>query len=326
MIHGRVFSGFRLSVMMTVDVAVEREDAVGGRVHGRVAHERAAHEVAVHVPEPAQLAPQASFEAEHAVAGFEGVRSGHVGALRRTGNQRRELVACGGQGLGRERFRTFVGVGVDEESLAGGGVFVAGPDEILLLGGQQVSLRNAHFDAERLADGRFDAGVVVGFVGLDGAVALGLFEDVDEFPAVLREVIHHGLVVGSLKRQHDLRVGGDIVLHGRRGRLQRGIDDHFEDVAVVGDHARETAFGDAQHVEERFGLVQVGHRGREDRAQRISDLARPLGLGAYHDQLVGLSLRAFFRFVQGLEGVAARHRDDDGGNQCDTEDSFHAAV
>ena len=42
-----------------VDVAVEREDAVGGRVHGRIADERASHEVAVHVPESAEFAPQA---------------------------------------------------------------------------------------------------------------------------------------------------------------------------------------------------------------------------------------------------------------------------
>ena len=278
----------------------------------------------MHVPESAEFAPQASLHAEQAVVGGESVRSDHVRTLRRAGNLRRVLVACGYQRLFRERLLAFVGVGVDEESLTGGRVLVARPDEVGFLCGQRVALRNLHLHAERFENGRLDAGVAIGLVGLHGAVAFGLFERIDEVLPVFREVFHQRSVAGALQRHHDLRIGRHVVLHGGRGLLQLRIDQNLENVAVIGDHAREAAFGDAQHVEDRLDLVQIGHRGGEDRAQRISDLARPLRLGTYHDQFVGFSLCTFFRIVQGLEGVAACCRRDD--QRCDRypEKRFHS--
>ena len=159
----------------------------------------------------------------------------------------------------------------------------------------------------------------------DGAVAFGVFEGEDDIPAVGREERRDRLVAGPHERHHDLGLGRHVVLDGDAGLGERGVFEYLEDVAVVGDHAREPAFGDAQHVEQRLGLVEVGDRCREYRAQRIAHLARPLLLRADDDQFVGGALCGFEpRIGQCPECLATCHRCDDGRGQRDTEDSFHS--
>ena len=305
-----------------VDVAIEGDDAVGLGVDGGVADERTAHEVAVDIPKASHFTPEPTLEPEHAEIRGEGVRSGHVGAVGGSGDQRRKFVAGLDERLGRERFGTFVGVGVDEEALAGGGVFVTGPEEVVGLLGQHVALRDADLHAEEFADGGFDAGVVERGIGVDVPVAFGLFEDVQQVVAVFGEVSDHGVVIGALERDDDLGFGGDVILHGGRGLLERRVDDHLEDVAVVGNHVLETAFGDAQHVEQGFVLVQVGYRCGEDGSQRVAELSVPLHLRAYDDEFVGAALGSLF-LAQRIEGVTSHHRQQDHDDPHSLKKAFH---
>ena len=120
--------------------------------------------------------------------------------------------------------------------------------------------------------------------------------------------------------------GSDVTLYWTDAGLgERGVFEYLEDVAVVGDHARESPFGDAEHVEQRLGLVEVGNRSREYRAQRVAQLARPLLLGADDDQLVGGALSGFEpRFCQRMECVAGRHRCEKGRGCGNAEKRFHS--
>ena len=307
-----------------VDVAVERQDAAGGLVDGRVADEGTSHEVALDIPESAQLEPRAVFKPEDPQVGLECRRGGHVRAVGGSRDAGRELVAGGRQGCGRERLRPGVGIGVEEEPLAGGRIFVARPEKVGLAGGEQIAFGDVHADTEGLADGLLDAGVAeLGIVG-HVAVTLGHLQHANQLGTVLREVLHDRTVVGSLQRQDDLRLRGDVVLHGHGGLLHGGVDQHLEDVAVLGDHVAESALGDAQHVEERFGLVDIGNRRREDRAQRVAHFARPLRLRADENQLVGFALRGFdVGVAQRAEGVATGGQRGEKENDRQTDKSFH---
>ena len=141
---------------------------------------------------------------------------------------------------------------------------------------------------------------------------------------MLREILHDRTVVGTLQRQDNLRLRGDVVLHGHGGLVERRVGHHLEDVAVLGNHVAESLLGDAQHVEERFGLVDVGHRRRENRTQRVAHFTRPLRLRAYENQLVGLALRGFeIGVAQRAEGVASGGQRGEKGDNQQTVESFH---
>ena len=154
-------------------------------------------------------------------------------------------------------------------------------------------------------------------------VAFGLLERVDRLLAVGRQVVGHRLLVGPLQGHDDLRRRFQIVLHGDARLRDRRIDDHFQDVAVFDDHVGEPVGQHAQHVEERLGLVQIGHRSREDLADRIAQLARPVVLGTDDDQFVGRAQRGGQPFVrEGAERVAARQQQSQDRRQKYGE-SFH---
>ena len=187
-----------------VDIAVEREDAARTLIDGGVADVGTAHEVALDIPEAAHLNPDAPLELEDAVARHEELRGGHVGAVGGSRNAGGELVAGGDERLGGERLLAGVGVGVDEEALAGFGVLEACPEEVGLVGGQDVALRHGHLDAEVLEDGLLDARLVVAQGALDGAVALGLLEHCEQLLAVGRDVVGQVAVVGALECEDNL--------------------------------------------------------------------------------------------------------------------------
>ena len=124
------------------------------------------------------------------------------------------------------------------------------------------------------------------------------------------KVFRQGLLRGALQRNDDLRFGREVVLHARLGLWQRRIDDQFQDVAVLGDGARIPPFGDAQHVENRLGLVEIGHRLREYGPQRIAQRTVPGFMPADDDEFVGASLCGHaVRIAQAAECVATNGGD-----------------
>ncbi len=194
-----------LVVFGRVDVAVDRQDAAGTPINSRVADVRTAHEVALDIPETAQLNPHAPLHAEHAVVRYESFRGSHVRTVGRTRNAGGEFVAGGDEGLRRERLLAPVGVGIDEEALAGFGVFEACPEEIVLVGGQDIAFRYGHVDPERVLISPSGCPFVVALRRIRWPGRSRLFEHLHQTFAVVRDVVGEVAVVGTLECQDNLR-------------------------------------------------------------------------------------------------------------------------
>ena len=130
-----------------------------------------------------------------------------------------------------------------------------------------------------------------------------------------------------MQGQHDLRRRGDIVARAYGYLVQRGVGHDLEDVAVVGDHPREILRTDAQYVEMRFGLVEIGDRRRECVAQRFAGFARPFALFADYDHFVGRTLRGLERRSgKFVESVAGGRRNGDACREEQTDGCFHGVT
>ncbi len=141
---------------------------------------------------------------------------------------------------------------------------------------------------------------------------------------MLRDILHDGTVVRPLERQHDLRSGRQIILHAHRRFGQRGVFDDLQDVAMIGQHAGKILRTHAQHIEQGFGLVEIGDRRRQHGPQRIAHLARPLALPAHDKQLVGGALRRLEpRTGRLLESVAPRCHDGNQRRETEKPEYFH---
>ena len=126
------------------------------------------------------------------------------------------------------------------------------------------------------------------------------------------EVVDERLLGRPLQRHDDLRLGIEVVLHGRCRLLDLRIDEYLQYVAVTCDEILESARQHAQHVEERFALVESRDGFGQNAAQRIAQRTLPFGLVADHDQFVGRTLRVDALFAQRAERLAAETRRCDG--------------
>lgn len=105
--------------------------------------------------------------------------------------------------------------------------------------------------------------------------------------------------------------------------LDLRIDEYLQYVAVTRDKILESARQHAQHVEERFALVESRDGFGQNAAQRIAQRTLPFGLVADHDQFVGRTLRVDALFAQRAERLAAETRRCDGKHDGQFYYSFH---
>ena len=78
-----------------------------------------------------------------------------------------------------------------------------------------------------------------------------------------------------MQRHDDLRLGIEVVLHGRCRLLDLRVDEYLQYVAVTCDEILESARQHAQHVEERFALVESRDGFGQNAAQRIAQRTLP---------------------------------------------------
>lgn len=124
--------------------------------------------------------------------------------------------------------------------------------------GQDVAFGNLHLHTE-LFSHELAGFRLIELVGeSDRAIALGPFEGLHQLLTMLRDILRKRLPGRSLKRHHDLRRSRDIILHTGRSRRKGGIDEHFEDIAVIDNRTFEPRFRELHHVEQRFPFVQIG--------------------------------------------------------------------
>ena len=291
-----------------INITIQRENPVGRRIDGRIAYERTSHEIPFDIPESAHFDPGSAFEPEKPIPGRKDFRCGHIGAVARPRNAGGETVAGSQQRLLRKGLLPFVRIGIEHEALARSREFVPEPEEIIALLGQDVAFGNLHLHAE-LFSNELAGFRLIELVGeSDRAVALGPFEGLHQLRTMLRDILRKCLPGRSLKRHHDLRRSRDIVLHTGRSRRKGGIDEHFEDIAVIDDRTFESRFRELHHVEQRFPFVQIGNRSQQHRTQRIPQLALPQLLVAHDNQFVRCPLSGFeFRIHQSMERFTARH-------------------
>ena len=137
------------------------------------------------------------------------------------------------------------------------------------------------------------------------------------------EVVDERLLGRPLQRHDDLRLGIEVVLHGRCRLFDLRVDEYLQYVAVTRDEILESARQHAQHVEERFALVESRDGFGQNAAQRIAQRTLPFGLVADHDQFVGRTLRVDALFAQRAERLAAETRRCDGKHDGQFYYSFH---